>query len=161
MAPPQYCPDRRSRRQSCDAATIDAHIRAVEAAAGKLTPEQVGRLRALLPPPANTVKRTSDMYLVVAAFCNRSRGWAGMVHSGPPQPGKPGAYRRGRGVRRSPGGNSADHQGASVTPRSGHEWLCQVRGHISRVLAENLIRAGKAACRYSWRMPLRWSCLWT
>ena len=65
MAPPQYWPDRRSRRQSADAATIDAHIRAVEAA-GKLTPEQVGRLRALLPPPANTVKRTSDMYLVVA-----------------------------------------------------------------------------------------------
>ena len=52
--------------KAADAATIDAHIRAVEAAAGKLTPEQVGRLRALLPPPANTVKRTSDMYLVVA-----------------------------------------------------------------------------------------------
>ena len=27
------------------------------------------------------------------------------------------------------------------------------------VLAENLIHAGQAACRYSWRMPPRWSCL--
>lgn len=27
------------------------------------------------------------------------------------------------------------------------------------VLVENLIHAGQAACRYSWRMPPRWSCL--
>jgi len=32
---------------------------------------------------------------------------------------------------------------------------------VDPVLAENLIRAGKAACRYSWRMPPRRSCLWT
>jgi putative transposase len=32
---------------------------------------------------------------------------------------------------------------------------------LARVLAENLIRAGKAACRYSWRMPPRRSRLWT
>ena len=33
-------------------------------------------------------------------------------------------------------------------------------GHrVGAVLVENLIHAGQAACRYSWRMPPRWSCL--
>jgi hypothetical protein len=52
--------------KTVSAATIDTHIRAVEAAEGMLTPEQVGRLHALLPPPANTVRQTSHMYLVGA-----------------------------------------------------------------------------------------------
>jgi excisionase family DNA binding protein len=35
-----------------------------------------------------------------------------------------------------------------------------IRQHeADAVLAENLIHAGQAACRYSWRMPPRWSCL--
>jgi hypothetical protein len=49
------------RTSKATSAAIDAHIRAVEAAAGKLTSEQADRLRALLPASANTVRRAKDV----------------------------------------------------------------------------------------------------
>jgi hypothetical protein len=54
------------RASKAPSAAIDTHIRAVEAAAGKLTPEQADRLRALLPAPANMVRRTKDVHLALA-----------------------------------------------------------------------------------------------
>jgi hypothetical protein len=54
------------RASKAPSAAVDIHIRAVEAAAGKLTPEQADRLRALLPAPANLVRRTKDVHLALA-----------------------------------------------------------------------------------------------
>jgi Flp pilus assembly protein TadB len=57
----------RARKAAYTCTTLDAHIRAIEAAAGKLTPEQADRLRAQLRVPADTVeRRAGDLHVVVA-----------------------------------------------------------------------------------------------
>ena len=65
LADPHRC-EARARKAVDTHIALDAHIRAIEAAAGKLTPEQAERLRSLLPAPADEVTRTSDLHVVVA-----------------------------------------------------------------------------------------------